>query len=257
MHACEEGERFRLYGDLVTANIYRLHKGDTAAKLENYYEDGAVVEVPLDATLTPSQNAQKYYKKYAKSKSAKEHLTEQLSNSRQELQYIQTVFDALTRAETERELSEIRDELYHSGYASRMKNYTARKQSTPTVIRYRTSEGRRMYCGKNNLSNDYLTMKFAERSEWWFHVKNQPGSHVILRSSGPEDEPTEAEFTEAAMVAAYNSKASDGILVPVDYTRVRHVKKPAGAKPGYVIYTTNWTAYVTPDAELVNGLRET
>ena len=162
----------------------------------------------------------------------------------------------MTRAETERELSEIRDELYHSGYASRMKNYTARKQSTPTVIKYRTSQGRMMYCGKNNLSNDYLTMKFAERSDWWFHVKNQPGSHVILRSAGPEDEPTEAEFTEAAMVAAYNSKASDGIMVPVDYTRVRYVKKPAGGKPGFVIYTTNWTAYVTPDEKTVNGLRE-
>ncbi len=256
LNACEEGEKFRLYGDLVTANIYRLHKGDTTALLENYYEDGANVEIPLEATLTPSQNAQRYYKKYTKSKSAKEHLTVQLANSRQELQYIQTVFDALTRAETERELSEIRDELYHSGYASRMKNYTARKQSTPSVIKYKTSGGRMMYCGKNNLSNDYLTMKFAERSDWWFHVKNQPGSHVILRSAGPEDEPSEAEFTEAAMVAAYNSKASDGIMVPVDYTRVRHVKKPAGAKPGFVIYTTNWTAYVTPDAELVNGLRE-
>lgn len=253
---CEEGETFRLYGDLVTANIYRLRKGDTCARLENYYEDGAIVEIPLESTLSPAQNAQRYYKKYAKSKSAREHLSEQLENSRQELEYIQTVFDALTRAETERELSEIRDELFHSGYASRMKNYTARKQSTPTVIKYRTSEGRMVFCGKNNLSNEYLTMKFAERSDWWFHVKNQPGSHVIMRSTGPEDEPTEREFTEAAMVAAYNSKASDGIMVPVDYTRVRYVKKPAGGKPGFVVYTTNWTAYVTPDAETVNGLRE-
>lgn len=253
---CEDGEKHRLFGDLITANIYRLKKGDSTARLENYYEDGAIVEVALDTALTPAQNAQRYYKKYAKSKSAKEHLTVQIENSRAELLYIQTVQDALSRAETERELSEIRDELYHSGYASRMKNYTVRKQTTPTVLKFRTSDGRKVLCGKNNMANDYLTTKFAERSDWWFHVKNQAGSHVILQSSGTDDEPSERDFTEAAMIAAQYSKAAGGIMVPVDYTRVRYVKKPAGAKPGFVIYTTNWTAYVTPDADLVEGLRE-
>ncbi len=253
---CEEGEKFRLYGDLITANIYRLKKGDTTAELENYYEDGAVVKVSLESTLTPSQNAQKYYKKYAKSKSAKEHLTVQIENSRAELSYILTVQDALSRAETERELSEIRDELYHSGYAARMKNYMAKKQSAPTVLKFRTSDGREVLCGKNNTANDYLTMKIADRNDWWFHVKNQAGSHVILRSSGIEDEPTERDFTEAATVAAQYSKAAGGTMVPVDYTRVRYVKKPSGSKPGFVIYTTNWTAYVTPDAETVERLRE-
>ncbi len=253
---CEDGEKYRLYGDLITANIYRLAKGERYAEVENFYEDGTLVKIPLDISLTPAQNAQKYYKKYTKSKSAKEHLTKQIEVSTAELQYIQTVQDALTRAETERELSEIRDELYHSGYASRMKNYTARKQSTPSVIQFRSCEGRLIYCGKNNTANDYLTTKFADRFDWWFHVKNQPGSHVIMQSAGADDEPTEQEFTEAAMIAAYHSKAADGTMVPVDYTRVRYVKKPSGAKPGYVIYTTNWTAYVTPDAETVRRLRE-
>ncbi len=253
---CEDGEKFRLYGDLITANIYRLKKGDSSAELENYYEDGATVRVELDTALTPSQNAQKYYKKYAKSKSAKEHLSVQIENSRAELLYIQTVQDALSSAETERELSEIRDELYHSGYASRMKNYTVKKQTAPTVLKFRTTDGRRVLCGKNNTANDYLTTKLAERSDWWFHVKNQAGSHVTLESSGVDDEPTERDFTEAAMIAAHYSKSAGGTMVPVDYTRVRYVKKPAGAKPGFVIYTTNWTAYVTPDAETVERLRE-
>ncbi len=253
---CEDGEKYRLYGDLITANIYRMTKGAQFADLENYYEDGAVIRIPLDKTLTPSQNAQRYYKKYAKSKSAKAHLTEQIENSAGELQYIKTVFDALTRAESEKELTEIRDELYHSGYASRMKNYAVRKKGAPTILRFRSSEGRLILCGKNNVANDYLTTKVAERSDWWFHVKNQPGSHVVMQSAGPEDEPTEKEFTEAATIAALYSKLSNGSMVPVDYTRVRHVKKPSGAKPGFVIYTTNWTAYVTPNRETADRLRE-
>ncbi len=253
---CEDGEKYRVYGDLITANIYRLKKGDSHAEVENFYEEGALVKIPLDITLTPSQNAQKFYKKYTKSKSAKEHLTKQIEQSEAEQQYIQTVLDALSRAETERELGEIRDEMYHSGYASRMKNYAARKQTAPSFLRFRSSEGRLILCGKNNTANDYLTTKFAERFDWWFHVKNQPGSHVIMQSTATDDEPTEKEFTEAAIIAAYHSKASEGTMVPVDYTRIRYVKKPSGAKPGYVIYTTNWTAYVTPDEETVQRLKE-
>jgi len=255
LEECADGEKYRLYGDLITANIYRLSKGMSKADVENYYADGEMVSVPLDIALTPSQNAQRYYKKYNKAKSAKTHLTEQMEAAKAELAYIQTVQDSLTRAESDRELSEIRDELYHSGYASKMKNYTAKKQTAPTLLRFTTDTGRLIYCGKNNTANDYLTTKLAERSDWWFHVKNQPGSHVVMQCSGPEDEPTEQEFTEAAMIAACYSKASDGVMVPVDYTLVRHVKKPAGSKPGFVIYTTNWTAYVTPDKEAVERMR--
>ncbi len=252
---CAEGETFRLWGDLLTANIYRLSKGMSSANVENYYSEGETVTIPLETSLTPSQNAQKYYKKYNKSKSAKLHLTEQIESAEAELVYIQSVFESLTRAENERELSEIRDELYHSGYASKMKNYTAKKQSAPTLLRFRTDGGRLVYCGKNNTANDYLTTKLAERSDWWFHVKNQPGSHVVMQCAGPDDEPSEQDFTQAAMIAAYHSKASDGVMVPVDYTLVRHVKKPSGSRPGFVIYTTNWTAYVTPDADSVERMR--
>ncbi len=252
---CELGEQYKLFGDLITANIYRLKRGLSCAKLENYYEDGELVEIPMDVSLSPSQNAQRYYKKYNKSKSARIHLTEQIEAAQRELEYIQSVLESLEHAENEKELGEIRDELYHSGYASKMKNYTQKKTSAPSIIRFRTDNGRMIYCGKNNTANDYLTTKQAERSDWWFHVKNQPGSHVVMQCSGPEDEPTEQEFTQAAMIAAFYSKASDGIMVPVDYTFVRHVKKPAGSKPGFVIYTTNWTAYVTPDKAEVDRLR--
>ena len=212
------------------------------------------VTVPMDKRLAPAQNAQVYYKKYNKSKAARVHLTEQLELAQEELTYIYTVLDALSRAETERELSEIREELYHSGYASRMKNYTEKKASQPILAKYETSDGHTVLCGKNNIANDYLTTKLADRNDWWFHVKNQPGSHVVLVCKDGEEDPPEEAFTEAAMIAAYNSKAKDGVMVPVDYMKVRQVKKPAGAKPGFVVYYTNWSCYVTPDEDRVKSM---
>jgi len=253
---CDAGETYRLYGDLLTSNICRLKKGAGSVVLDNYYEPGTTVEIPLNALYTPAQNAQMYYKKYNKTKSAKKHLTEQIEKSNSELVYIQSVQESLARAENEKDLIDIRQELYMSGYASRMRNFTVRKQTTPAVMQFRTSDGRRVYCGKNNTANDYLTTKLADRSDWWFHVKNQPGSHVVLTCDGESDEPTDRDFTSAAEIAAYYSSARDGVMVPVDYTRVRYVKKPAGAKPGFVIYTTNWTAYVTPQKEKVEAMRE-
>ena len=253
---CDSGDTYKLYGDLITANIYRLKKGMKAAALENYYaEDAACVEIPLEINLTPAQNAQKYYKKKNKTKSARIHLTEQIEQAKAELSYIHTVQDALSRAETEKDLSEIRLELYQSGYASKMKNFTYKKPPAPTLLRFVTDDGRQVLCGKNNVANDYLTTKVAQRSDWWFHVKNQPGSHVVLSSDGEADEPTDRDFTQAAMIAAYYSKVSDGVMVPVDYTRVRYVKKPSGAKPGFVTYSTNWTAYVTPEKDTVERMK--
>ncbi len=255
--ACDDGEKFKLWGDIITANIYQLSRGLESCTFPNYWsEDCEEVTIPLDKRLSPSANAQVYYKKYNKSKAAKIHLAAQLEAAERELEYIYTVLDSLSRAEGERELSEIRAELYHSGYASRMKNYTEKKQTAPSIVKYLTTDGYTVLCGKNNLSNDYLTTKFAARSDWWFHVKNQPGSHVVLVEKSGEEEPTERAFTEAAEIAAYNSKARGGAMIPVDYTKVGKVKKPAGAKPGFVIYTTNWTAYVTPKEEYVESMRQ-
>ena len=179
---CEDGERYKLWGDLITANIWRLERGMKECELENWYDEaGGTVKIPLDKRLSPQANAQVYYKKYNKSKAARVHLTEQLAAAEEELAYVYTVLDALTRADGEKELSEIRAELWHSGYASKMKNYTEKKQSAPSIARYRTSDGHTVLCGRNNVANDYLTTKLASRGDWWFHVKNQPGSHVVLQ----------------------------------------------------------------------------
>ena len=253
---CDEGEKFKIWGDLITANIYRLERGMEFCTLQNYWSENCEdVTIPLDKRLNPSSNAQKYYKKYNKSKAARVHLTEQIEGAKTELEYVYTVLDALSRADGERELNEIRAELYHSGYASKMKNYSEKKQAAPTVVKYKTTDGHTVLCGHNNVSNDYLTTKLAARSDWWFHVKNQPGSHVVLECFEGETDPSERAFTDAAEIAAYNSKARGGVMIPVDYTKVSKVKKPAGSKPGFVIYTTNWTAYVTPDEDKIKGMK--
>ena len=254
---CDDGEKYKLWGDLITANIWQLERGMKECELDNWYdEEGGKVKIPLDKRLSPQANAQIYYKKYNKSKAARIHLTEQLAAAEEELAYVYTVLDALTRADGEKELSEIRAELWHSGYASKMKNYTEKKQTAPSIARYRTTDGHTVLCGRNNVANDYLTTKVAARSDWWFHVKNQPGSHVVLQCFEGERDPSGEAFTEAAEIAAYNSKARGGVMIPLDYIQAGRVKKPAGAKPGFVVYTTNWTAYVTPDEDRIAAMKQ-
>ncbi|MBQ3018956.1 MAG: DUF814 domain-containing protein, partial [Clostridia bacterium] len=175
--------------------------------------------------------------------------------SKLELEYIGTVFDALTKAEGETDLTQIRNELYQSGYASRMKNYSAQKTQAPKPLKFVTSGGYTVLCGKNNTQNDYITLKLAEKGDWWFHVKGLAGSHVLMQSAGKE-EPSELDFTEAAEIAAYYSKAS-GNNIEVDYTLARHVKKPAGTKPGYVIYHVNWSAVVSPNENKIKSMQVT
>lgn len=249
---CDEGEKYRLFGDLITANIYRLRRGADSAALEDY-DTGETVEISLDSRLTPAQNAQRYYKKYAKSKSAREHLTDQIKKAEQEIAYIATVKDALSRAETERELSEIRAELYSSGYASKMKQFSPKKNSAPSYLTFITTNGYKVLCGKNNTANDWLTFHHAAKGDWWFHAKGCPGSHVIMECAGLEEPPAE-DFTEACMIAAVYSKASEAPACDVDYTTVKQVKKPPESKPGYVIYHTNWSATVPVDRKAVEKL---
>ena len=163
------------------------------------------------------------------------------------------MFDSLTRAESESDILEIRAELHGSGYASRMKNYSPKKMSAPKLMEFKSSGGYRILCGKNNHQNDYLTTRLASKSDYWFHVKNQPGSHVVMMTDG--EEPGERDFTEAAMIAAYHSKVSEGQNVAVDYTLIRNIKKPSRSKPGFVTYLTNYTAFVTPDEKTVLSLK--
>ena len=260
LEACNEGESYKTYGDLITSNIYRLPPKASIVELEDYSqmdEEGNLptVKIELDPRLSPSANAQRYYKRYAKTKTAKVELAKQIELAERELEYIYTVFDALTKAESPADLAEIRDELYRSGYASRMKAYSSgiHKQKAPTVMQFETPDGMKVLCGKNNLQNEHITHKVAEKHDYWFHAKGTAGSHVLLVTEGKE--PTDLDFTTAAEIAAYHSKA-EGANIAVDYTLARHVKKVSGSPPGFVIYHTNWTAYVTPNGEKINALRK-
>lgn len=254
LRECADGEKYKLYGDLLTANLYALRRGEKCAVVQNYYSEACEeISIPLDSRLSPAQNAQRYYKKYNKCKNAKSYLTEQIETSRTELRYLETVTQALDHAETEADLAEIRQELSKSGYASRMQGYKVQKATAIRPMEFRTSGGYRMICGKNNTQNDYITFKLASKLDLWFHVKGAPGSHVVLLCSG--EEPSEQDYTEAATLAATYSGLSGSSQIPVDYTRVKNVKKPPASKPGYVTYSTNYTAYVESDEKLCEKLR--
>ena len=246
----EKGEEYKKHADLITANLYRLERGMDSFTTVDYYDDSCPeIEIKLDRRLSPSQNAQRMYKLYNKCKTAKTVLAEQIKLWESELRYLDSVRQFLSCAECEQDVIEIRDELYRSGYASKMRGYVAPKKISSTPHRYVTSGGYRLIVGRNNLQNDQLTFKTASKGDLWFHTKDIPGSHVIMLCDG--EEPSERDYTEAASVAARYSKAT-GDLVAVDYTRVKNIKKPQGAKPGFVIYKTNYTAFVRPmtDAEL-------
>ncbi|MBO4422432.1 MAG: NFACT family protein [Clostridia bacterium] len=248
LQRCEEADGYRLYGDLITANMYRIEKGSSSVTAADYYDpECKEIEIPLDPRISASANAQKYYKKYNKLKTARTELTKRAAAVKEELEYINTVADALQRSETEEELEQIRSELYLTGYASRMKDAKKGKTVKPRPARFRTDGGYDVYVGKNNIQNDHLTLHEASRFDWFFHVKGAPGSHVIMVSKN--DEPPAEDFTQAARLAAYYSSKRGGVNVEVDYTQVKNVKKPAGSAPGYVIYSQNYSAVVTPDPD--------
>lgn len=258
---CEKGEKYKTYGDLITANLYKLKRGDKQVEVVDYEswnedkQDFDTTVIELDERLSPAANAQRYYKYYNKSKTAKVELARQLEIARAELEYIYSVFDALAKAETTADLSEIRDELYRSGYASKMKGYAApKKQPAPVIAEFVTTNGYRVLCGKNNYQNEYITHKLAEKHDYWFHAKNMAGSHVLLITNG--EEPPAEDFTDACEIAAYFSKAKGTGSVEVDYLFARGVKKVPSAKPGFVIYHNNWSATVTPDEEKIKRMRK-
>jgi len=244
----ERGEEYKKYGDLITANIYRLRRGMESFSAVDYTDVACPeIVIKLDTRLDPSKNAQRMYKRYNKCKTAKTVLTEQIATWERELSYLESVRAFLERAESEQDLLDIRDELYGAGYASKMRGYKPQKKLKFRPMQYKTSGGYPLLVGRNNLQNDELTFRIAEKSDIWFHVKDIPGSHVIMVTDG--EEPSETDYTEAAALAAYYSKAT-GDLVAVDYTKVKNIKKPQGAKPGFVIYKTNYTAFVKPSREV-------
>ncbi len=258
LEKAKEGANYKHIGDIINSNLFMLKRGMTEAELTDYYDEACpTVKVTLNERLSPSDNAQHYYKLYNKCKTAEVMAAEQIKAAEDELLYIESVEDAFMRASGETELNELRRELAESGYARSVKAATSKKQKKNALsyMTYKTANGYTVYCGKNNLSNDQLTMKTAEGSDFWFHVKGAAGSHAVM-ICGPDEDPPEIDFTEAAMIAAVNSSQREGVNVPVDYTRVKNIKKPAGSKPGYVTYKTNWTAYVTPDADHVEALKQ-
>ena len=257
---CSRGEEYKKKGDLITSNIYLLKRGDKAVELIDYESwneetsDFNKTIIELDERLTPAANAQRYFKLYNKSKNAKVELTKQIDIASKELEYIYSVFDALAKSETAMDLTEIRDELYRSGYASKMKGYAAsKKPHKPTPTEFVSTNGYRILCGKNNYQNEYITHQIAEKNDYWFHAKNVAGSHVILITNG--EEPPAEDFTDACEIAAYHSKVQRGQQVEVDYLFCKGVKKVPGAKPGFVVYHNNWSAYVTPNEEKINSMK--
>ncbi len=251
---CAEAESYRITADLITANLYRIEKGASEVTVENYYSENCEeLTVALDPRITAAANAQKYYKKYNKLKTAKTELTKRREAADAELEYIRTVSDALSRSETEDDLEQIRQELYETGFASRMKEQKGKKPVKQRPMKFVTDGGYTVYVGRNNTQNDRLTMKEAGRFDWFFHVNDAPGSHVIMVVDG--EEPPALDFTQAARLAAYYSSKRGGENVEVDYTQVKNVKKPAGSKPGFVIYSQNYSANVTPDPDEAARLR--
>lgn len=249
---CSGREVYRVRGDLINANIWRLEKGQSKAVLEDF-TTGEPVEIQLDPRLTPAQNAQKYYTEYRKLDTAEKKLTELIAKGQQELVYIDSVFDAASRTDSESDLAEIRRELREQGYLKGGVRADEKVKKTSDPLHFRSSEGFEILVGRNNRQNDQLTLKTAKATDIWLHTQGIAGSHVIIRTEGRQ--PGEQTLFEAAQLAAFHSKGRSGSGVPVDYVAVKFVKKPAGAKPGMVIFTNNRTLYVTPDENLVNSLK--
>ncbi|MEW8956797.1 NFACT family protein [Clostridium sp.] len=242
LEKCNEKEDLRIRGELLTANISSLKEGMKEIALLNYYkEEEEYITIALNELKTPSENIQSYYKKYNKYKKAEESALVQLSLAEDELNYLNSVFTTLKTIDSYDEIDEIRRELMESGYI-KFKKEGKKKIKPSKPLHFLSSDGYHIYVGKNNSQNDYLTLKFADRSDLWLHTKNIPGSHVIIKGHDIPDKTLE----EAATLAAYYSKASNSSKVPIDYTEVRNVKKPSGSKPGMVIYSTNKTVYVDP-----------
>nr|WP_304215740.1 NFACT RNA binding domain-containing protein [Fredinandcohnia onubensis] len=250
----EKAEKYKLFGELLTANMYAITRGDKEIEVLNYYSvENETVKIPLHPQKSPSENAQSYFSKYQKAKNAVSYVEHEIAKANEEITYFESLLQQIESA-APKDLQEIREELMEEGYLKKkqQKGNKKMKPMKPSVERYVASDGTEILVGKNNKQNDYLTNKLAARDDIWLHTKDIPGSHVIIRSKQPSPD----TILEAATIAAYFSKAKNSSSVPVDYTLVRHVKKPNGSKPGYVIYDNQQTVYVTPQEDLILQLRK-
>ncbi|MBM6613799.1 NFACT family protein [Desemzia sp. RIT804] len=246
----EHADDYRVKGEILTAYLHELTKGQESAELQNFYDDNNLITISLDPRKTPSQNAQKYFSKYQKLKNAVIYVNEQMKQTREEIDYLDSIMTQLELA-TPKDVAEIKEELIQEGYLKKKSKKKQKKQKASKPDQYQSSDGTTILVGKNNLQNDQLTLKTARKSEIWLHTKDIPGSHVIIQDS----EPSETTLLEAANLAAYFSKSRLSASVPVDYVEVKKIRKPNGAKPGFVIYEGQQTVFVTPDEELVNQLK--
>ena len=250
---CADREQLKLYGELIVANLYQLQKGTSFYEVQNYYDNCNLIKIPCDPALSPTENQKKYYKEYRKAQTAEQMLTKLIADGENELTYLESVLDEISRADTDSEISAIRMELSDAGY---IKNIKGKKQKQPKElppIEFRTSDGFRVLVGRNNVQNDKLSLKVASKSDLWLHTQKIPGSHVIIFGDGREI--SDEAIEEAAVIAAYHSKARESSLVPVDYTRVKALKKPNGAKAGMVIYHEYYSIIVNPDKEAVEKMK--
>lgn len=246
-------EYLRVYGELITANIYAISKGMNSFETINFYEEEQpTVIIPLDPTLTPSENAQHYFKQYNKAKRTHLALIEQLKQTEEEIQYLESLLTATESSTDESDINDIRYELKEQGYIKMRHSKKSKSQIKSKPLHYRSSDGFDIYVGKNNRQNDELTLRFALPTDLWFHTKDIPGSHVIIKTQNKEV--PQSTIMEAANLAAFYSKAKTSSNVPVDYTQKRYVRKPNGAKPGMVIYDHQNTIYITPDELKIKNL---
>ena len=246
LNDAKDKEKYKIYGDLITANIYKISKGDRRVTAENYYApENPTVEIALKETLTPSENAQRYYKLYSKLKNAEIEVKKQIESTISELEYFESTLSLTENLDSETDINAIKTELADLGYIKRQKSGKRQKIVQAKPLHFVSSDGFDIYVGKNNTQNDYLTLRFANSSDLWFHTKQIHGSHTVIKL-GINKEVPDRTILEAAQLAAYYSKARESSQVPVDYTQIKNVKKPSGAKPGMVIYDNYNTLYVTP-----------
>jgi predicted ribosome quality control (RQC) complex YloA/Tae2 family protein len=249
----KDADKYRIIGELLTASLHLVNKGDDKAEIVNYYDElQRPIIVELDPQLSPSENAQRYFKKYAKLKNSIAAVQEQIESARGEIAYLDTLLQQLADAGPG-DIEEIREELIEQGYIRhrQTKAHKPKKKDRPLLACYTSSEGIPVYVGKNNTQNEYLTNRLAKPGDTWLHTKDIPGSHVVIRSERFGDKTLE----EAAQLAAYFSQARESSNVPVDYTLIKYVRKPAGAKPGFVIYDHQKTLFVTPDEKRISQLK--
>lgn len=256
----EKRENYKIYGELITAYGYGVEPGAKSMQALNYYTNEEIT-IPLDETLAPMENAKKYFEKYNKLKRTHEALSVFIKETKEALDYMESVRLSLDLALSEDDLNAIKEELTLSGYLRRHIDKNTRKKPQKvklkhTPFHYLSSDGYHLYVGKNNLQNDELTFQFATGGDWWFHAKGIPGSHVILKSQGMDAEIPDRAYEEAAALAAYYSKGRDNDKVEIDYIEKKHVKKPAGGKPGFVVYYTNYSMMATPDISALQLLEE-